>query len=402
MLKKPFVLMSLCTLILMIAFIIPTLAQDQLDVFASPTAGQINLNDGFAPDPFSVELISSGAVDVTYIAGCRGFAAREPDFIVNWSGEGDFLRMFFVPQVSSDTTLIINDPRGRWYCSDNSFDTQHPTINLTRPRAGAYQIWIGSIDISDSETGCLFVTQIAIDPTNTLPMDCEPPQQSQVNMSGTSFLDRLFQLNELGEDITQVAFAPNDGWIILYNENDFYSENIPDSMLDTLNTLQNDGDRIDHVAFTEFDGWAIIYNGNGYWVDGIPQRALDAISELNSEGVTINFVEFYESEGWVIIYDETEYWYREIPSATSNRIEQLYDEGQPIKWVTFTDDGDWVIFYGLNGYDSAGLPQESLDTLTQMNTDLEDFNMIDFDSSENWAVLFNENDFWAFGFERDQ
>lgn len=404
MLKKPFVLMSLCVLMLMTVFVVSTLAQDQLDAQAFPTAGRVNLNNGFTPDPFAVELVSSGAVDVTYISGCRGFAAREPDFVVSWSGDGDFLRLFFLPQVATDTTLIINDPRGRWYCSDNSFETDHPTINVTRPRAGDYQIWIGSIDAGDSETGCLFITQSqTVNPgASGLTTDCEPPQEPIIDAGGTSLLDRLSQLNALGADITQVAFAPNDGWIILYNDNDFYSEDIPSSALDTLTTLQNDGERLDHIAFTASGGWAIIYNSNGYWVEGIPQRALDALVELNGEAVPINFIEFFETEGWVIIYNDFDYWYRDIPSATSNRIEQLYDEQQPIRWVTFTNDGDWVIFYGLNGYYSEGLPQDSLDTLTQMNTDLEAFNMIDFDSNENWAVLYNDNDFQAEGLEANE
>lgn len=44
----------------------------------------------------------------------------------------------------ADTTLVINDPQGNWYCKDNT-NGLHPEIAFSSSQAGQYDVWVGLI-----------------------------------------------------------------------------------------------------------------------------------------------------------------------------------------------------------------------------------------------------------------
>jgi hypothetical protein len=130
----------------------------ELDYSASPAYGQANLSNGFTPDPYSVGMTGGGSVNVSYLGGsCAGFASVAPSLRVNYGGGGgSLLRLYFVG--SADSTMVINDPYGNFYCVDDSFGTVNPTIDFNNPAGGSYDIWVASYN-SGSVSGTLYVTQ---------------------------------------------------------------------------------------------------------------------------------------------------------------------------------------------------------------------------------------------------
>jgi hypothetical protein len=133
-----------------------------LSFSATPNYGSVNLMAGFTPDPHTVQVTSGGGVNVaSNITGteCRGFVTEAPDYRINWSGTTSLLRLFFVSQ--GDTTLVINDAMGNWYCDDDSFGTLNPTIDLVNPAPGQIDIWVGSFSSSAFVNGTLYVTEYA-------------------------------------------------------------------------------------------------------------------------------------------------------------------------------------------------------------------------------------------------
>lgn len=133
---------------------------DGLDYSLTPNYGGTSLAAGFTPDPFSVEIISGGDLDVSqfgYGADCRGFATRQPDFSINWTGASQGVRFFFVS--SGDTVMIVNDPTGDWACSDDSFNTLNPTVDFVPAEEGRYDIWIASYNANENNRGMLYITE---------------------------------------------------------------------------------------------------------------------------------------------------------------------------------------------------------------------------------------------------
>jgi hypothetical protein len=136
---------------------------DQLDYTLDPNYEEFDLASGFLPDPDQHTATSGGAVDVSYLGGgCVGFATPAPDFRLNYTAASSSLRFYFVADnAGDDTTLIINDPSGNWYCGDDSYGTADPTVDFTGAApSGTYDIWIGSYDAGTYHDGTLSITEL--------------------------------------------------------------------------------------------------------------------------------------------------------------------------------------------------------------------------------------------------
>ncbi len=135
--------------------------------YALPTNyGSLALSSGFLPDPVDVGITSGGEVNVGELglgAGCIGHASAAPDYEVEWSGNSDDLRFFFVAGGGYDTTLIINDPYGNWHCNDD-FDGLDPGITFYDPAEGTYDIWVGSYASDNFIDGTLYITEFDLHP----------------------------------------------------------------------------------------------------------------------------------------------------------------------------------------------------------------------------------------------
>lgn len=116
---------------------------------------------GFLPDPSTRNVTSGGSLDASAMSlapGCRGFVTAQPDVIVRYSNPASFLR-FFV-RAPGDTTLVVNDAQGRWYCDDDSGGNLNPMVDINNPGAGQYDVWIGSYRAGENITGQFAVTEL--------------------------------------------------------------------------------------------------------------------------------------------------------------------------------------------------------------------------------------------------
>ncbi|MDC0747181.1 hypothetical protein [Polyangium mundeleinium] len=93
-----------------------------------------------------------------YRATCNGWVEDSPDYRIHREGVTGLLR-FYVTS-SQDTTLLISDPNGNWYCRDDSYDTRSPTIDFSNAPQGRYDIWVGSIHRENHESATLHITEV--------------------------------------------------------------------------------------------------------------------------------------------------------------------------------------------------------------------------------------------------
>ncbi len=160
------------------------------------TYGSIALSSGFSPDPHVVDITVGGdnnAADTD--SSCVGYVASSPDYSLEYTYEQYALGIFAIS--ATDTTLLINDPEGVWFCNDDSgdLDSANPGIYFSSPKTGRYDIWVGSystetnygsakIVISEQDTAnwrtiatSLAGTSAPIDdPVNSVPVTpIEPP-----------------------------------------------------------------------------------------------------------------------------------------------------------------------------------------------------------------------------------
>ena len=135
-----------------------------LDPALDANYGNVELTAGFEPDPQTLVMEAGGDIDVSAYLGpdCPGFVTAQPDLELNYTGSfGGLLRFFFVADsVDDDTVMVVNDPSGEWWCSDDSFDGYNPTIDFASALDGVYDIWVGTYVSGELLPGTLYVTEI--------------------------------------------------------------------------------------------------------------------------------------------------------------------------------------------------------------------------------------------------
>lgn len=127
---------------------------------AAPTFGSVNLRSGFTPDPHNVNVTSSGTRSAAAISSsCRGWIADAPDYSVNYTA-GNFDTLTIGAVSNSDTTLVVNDAYGNWYCDDDSGNGLNPLVTLANLASGRYDIWVGSYSQGDYSSAVLSISEI--------------------------------------------------------------------------------------------------------------------------------------------------------------------------------------------------------------------------------------------------
>ena len=112
------------------------------DYSLNPNFGSVSLNSGFQPDPYNVNITAGGSIDASRI-GCAGNISNAPDFRLQYQA-GGILPLILSVASSSDTTLVINMPNGTWMCDDDSGNGLNPSVYLSNPPSGQYDIWVGT------------------------------------------------------------------------------------------------------------------------------------------------------------------------------------------------------------------------------------------------------------------
>jgi hypothetical protein len=118
----------------------------------------INPEAGFPLDPFIISLQAGGPVDASTVAkGCKGFVAKNPAVTVDYKGKAEMLKIFFYSD--GDPVLLIQTPDGKFVCNDNTNPALlDPTVTLTKPGQGRYNVWLGSALARDLIPGFLVFT----------------------------------------------------------------------------------------------------------------------------------------------------------------------------------------------------------------------------------------------------
>ncbi|MEM1285496.1 MAG: serine protease [Pseudomonadota bacterium] len=106
---------------------------------------------GFTPDPIDYPLQAGGYLVATdALDGCAGFVADAPDVRLTYEAGDQYPLRFFV-EGAADTTLLINQPDGQWFCNDDRVEGDlNPEIVFDRPLTGQYDIWVGTYESPDA------------------------------------------------------------------------------------------------------------------------------------------------------------------------------------------------------------------------------------------------------------
>ncbi len=128
------------------------------DYSLAPTFGSVELDEGFLPDPHTVDIVAGGTIELNMGECTYGHVANAPDFDLYYQAtSGSTLYIYALS--GSDTTLLVNTPDGNWLCNDDGFTGNNPLIVLPAADSGLYDIWVGTYG-SDTIGATLYISEI--------------------------------------------------------------------------------------------------------------------------------------------------------------------------------------------------------------------------------------------------
>jgi hypothetical protein len=128
------------------------------DYSLDPTYGSETLEQGFLPDPYTVDLVAGGSIDLDMGECTYGNVAEAPDFDLYYESSGGS-DLYFYASSEEDTTLLVNTPDGNWLCNDDGHYGSHPLIVVPKAAGGLYDIWVGSYG-GDTAGATLYISEI--------------------------------------------------------------------------------------------------------------------------------------------------------------------------------------------------------------------------------------------------
>jgi hypothetical protein len=132
------------------------------DASLPATYGSTTLRGGFTPDPYRVRLTAGGSLEASQLgSGCVGRIAGAPDYELSYRATSFDLTIGV--NSSTDTTLVVNGPDGRWYCDDDGADAAfNPLIRFNDAQSGTYDIWVGTYG-DDTASAELYISELGED-----------------------------------------------------------------------------------------------------------------------------------------------------------------------------------------------------------------------------------------------
>ncbi len=182
-----FVKLDRMAIAFLLSFIVAALcsAQTDLNPAGDPRYGSHVLAPGFAPSPFTRDALSGGDIEVKSLHlgdNCLGYAARDPDFLIELAGE--FNRITFLIASSEDSTLIMNLPNRSWACNDDA-NGLNPALVLHNAPPGPYRLWIGSYSAETYDESVLYISEAA---PESLPTTATGPDPARDPLYGETTL----------------------------------------------------------------------------------------------------------------------------------------------------------------------------------------------------------------------
>ncbi|HSN78543.1 MAG TPA: copper resistance protein NlpE N-terminal domain-containing protein [Anaerolineae bacterium] len=117
-------------------------------------------------DPVNASLTVSGTIPLFELdlpnPLCNGLVSGVPDFVFDWTGEGQQFAVFF--EGDNDATLLVLSEDGEQLtCGDDVEPgaNLNPLVVVAEPKPGLYGVWVGRLDPSQPVAGILTITTVA-------------------------------------------------------------------------------------------------------------------------------------------------------------------------------------------------------------------------------------------------
>ena len=197
----------------------------------------------------------------------------------------------------------------------------------------------------------------------------------------------LKKVNDKRQIIKSVGLAPKGGWVVLYGQNGYATNGVPQETVQRLRRLHNQRSVLKHIAFTNSGGWVILHDGS-YSARNIPASAAQKLSALAKRGRSLESITFTNDDGWVIVHDDGCESYG-IPQSAAQKIADVLQGKRRVKSVAFTNDNGWIVVYE-RGYYGFGMPESAEGEIPRLFDKYHDLDAVFFTGNDGYIILLGE------------
>lgn len=154
---------------------------------------------------------------------------------------------------------------------------------------------------------------------------------------------KLKELNNKKAVINYIAFNKDNGWVIIYDKNKSEFSKIPKELEELLKSVRERNLEIKKFTFSPNNGWLLTYGFNGLSYSKFPIEMGNLIEDLTYWGIKIKTVVFTKDFGWLIVFGNNNIAHKDLPLVVTRKLYELYNKDKVIKNIAFSPLGDWVI-----------------------------------------------------------
>lgn len=201
-----------------------------------------------------------------------------------------------------------------------------------------------------------------------------------------------------------IATQAQEGWTLLYNQNQFAAQGIPSSLAEKQNSLSNrQYAQVNALGLAPDGGWIIAYWNNAQkpakeylsW-DGSPRDLMTIMQTLKDEEAAIQQIVFsplnaYDKQSWVILYDSNDANWKNIAPSLINRIITLNKANRAIKSIGLSINGGWVLVADNNEVFWELIPEKMIAEIKNLQKSNKIIKYVSFNLDNGWILLYDKN-----------
>lgn len=155
----------------------------------------------------------------------------------------------------------------------------------------------------------------------------------------------LMKAHQNKKVVKRIAISQNqpNSWVILFENNFFIcSSNIPTTLYDELNVAYHDNEIIEKIIFLPNDGWIVLYESGGYSCENVQKDLRDEMIEIFDHGSIIQEVVIAPNFGWVIICHNQASFSNNITESLCKKIMRMSKLRTKLYLLAISSNNGWV------------------------------------------------------------
>jgi len=118
-----------------------------------------------------------------------------------------------------------------------------------------------------------------------------------------SLYETLNEAYQRGVGVELLAFAPDDGWYVLFDDGSSTWEGLPRDLHNQLNSRNPKLPGVEALAVGPAGEWFVRYLNGSWRAGGLEAQCSETLDDVKREGHDVTHILFGEQDSWALLYN---------------------------------------------------------------------------------------------------